>query len=112
MTEPGDAVATLNSLVIEMENRYKLLVEASARNIKEYNEKFISRRLNPEKGHRFLPYIVAIVDEFADLIATSGKEIELPISRIAAKVSCGWYPYDPGNPVRPDTKVITGTIQE
>ena len=85
VTEPGDAVATLNSLVIEMENRYKLLVEASARNIKEYNEKFISRRLNPEKGHRFLPYIVAIVDEFADLIATSGKEIELPISRIAAK---------------------------
>ena len=84
VTEPGDAVATLNSLVIEMENRYKLLVEASARNIKEYNEKFISRRLNPEKGHRFLPYIVAIVDEFADLIATSGKEIELPISRIAA----------------------------
>ena len=81
VTEPGDAVATLNSLVIEMENRYKLLVEASARNIKEYNEKFISRRLNPEKGHRFLPYIVAIVDEFADLIATSGKEIELPISR-------------------------------
>ena len=76
VTEPGDAVATLNSLVIEMENRYKLLVEASARNIKEYNEKFISRRLNPEKGHRFLPYIVAIVDEFADLIATSGKEIE------------------------------------
>ena len=75
VTEPGDAVATLNSLVIEMENRYKLLVEASARNIKEYNEKFISRRLNPEKGHRFLPYIVAIVDEFADLIATSGKEI-------------------------------------
>ena len=58
VTEPGDAVATLNSLVIEMENRYKLLVEASARNIKEYNEKFISRRLNPEKGHRFLPYIV------------------------------------------------------
>ena len=96
VTEPGDAVATLNSLVIEMENRYKLLVEASARNIKEYNEKFISRRLNPEKGHRFLPYIVAIVDEFADLIATSGKEIELPISRIAAKA--GWYPYDPGNP--------------
>ena len=83
VTEPGDAVATLNSLVIEMENRYKLLVEASARNIKEYNEKFISRRLNPEKGHRFLPYIVAIVDEFADLIATSGKEIELPSSRQA-----------------------------
>ena len=101
VTEPGDAVATLNSLVIEMENRYKLLVEASARNIKEYNEKFISRRLNPEKGHRFLPYIVAIVDEFADLIATSGKEIELPISRIAAKaraVGIHMILAIPGNP--------------
>lgn len=97
VTEPGDAVATLNSLVIEMENRYKLLVEASARNIKEYNEKFISRRLNPEKGHRFLPYIVAIVDEFADLIATSGKEIELPISRIAAKARAIGI-HSPGNP--------------
>ena len=95
VTEPGDAVATLNSLVIEMENRYKLLVEASARNIKEYNEKFISRRLNPEKGHRFLPYIVAIVDEFADLIATSGKEIELPISRIAAKARAVGVPMIP-----------------
>ena len=84
VTEPGDAVATLNSLVIEMENRYKLLVEASARNIKEYNEKFISRRLNPEKGHRFLPYIVAIVDEFADLITGTIKS-NFP-SRIAFKV--------------------------
>ena len=108
VTEPGDAVATLNSLVIEMENRYKLLVEASARNIKEYNEKFISRRLNPEKGHRFLPYIVAIVDEFADLIATSGKEIELPISRIAAKARAVGIHMILATQ-RPDTKVITGT---
>ena len=107
VTEPGDAVATLNSLVIEMENRYKLLVEASARNIKEYNEKFISRRLNPEKGHRFLPYIVAIVDEFADLIATSGKEIELPISRIAAKARAVGIHMILATQ-RPDTKVITG----
>ena len=106
VTEPGDAVATLNSLVIEMENRYKLLVEASARNIKEYNEKFISRRLNPEKGHRFLPYIVAIVDEFADLIATSGKEIELPISRIAAKARAVGIHMILATQ-RPDTKVIT-----
>ena len=110
VTEPGDAVATLNSLVIEMENRYKLLVEASARNIKEYNEKFISRRLNPEKGHRFLPYIVAIVDEFADLIATSGKEIELPISRIAAKARAVGIHMILATQ-RPDTKVITGTIK-
>ena len=85
VTEPADAVATLNSLVIEMENRYKLLVAANVRNIKEYNSKFITHHLNPEKGHRYLPYIVVIVDEFADLIATSGREIELPISRIAAK---------------------------
>ena len=110
VTEPGNAVATLNSLVIEMENRYKLLVEASARNIKEYNEKFISRRLNPEKGHRFLPYIVAIVDEFADLIATSGKEIELPISRIAAKARAVGIHMILATQ-RPDTKVITGTIK-
>ena len=109
VTEPGDAVATLNSLVIEMENRYKLLVEASARNIKEYNEKFISRRLNPEKGHRFLPYIVAIVDEFADLIATSGKEIELPISRIAAKARAVGIHMILATQ-RPDTIVIRGTI--
>ena len=110
VTEPADAVATLNSLVIEMENRYKLLVEASTRNIKEYNEKFISRRLNPEKGHRFLPYIVTIVDEFADLIATSGKEIELPISRIAAKARAVGIHMILATQ-RPDTKVITGTIK-
>ncbi len=85
-------------------------MEASARNIKEYNEKFISRRLNPEKGHRFLPYIVAIVDEFADLIATSGKEIELPISRIAAKARAVGIHMILATQ-RPDTKVITGTIK-
>ena len=110
VTEAADAVATLNSLVIEMENRYTLLVSASARNIKEYNEKFISRRLNPEKGHRFLPYIVAIVDEFADLIAVSGKEIELPISRIAAKARAVGIHMILATQ-RPDTKVITGTIK-
>ncbi len=110
VTEPEDAVATLNSLVIEMENRYELLVNASARNIKEYNEKFISRRLNPEKGHRFLPYIVAIVDEFADLIATSGREIEMPIARIAAKARAVGIHMILATQ-RPDTKVITGTIK-
>ena len=110
VTEPEDAVATLNSLVIEMENRYELLVNASARNIKEYNEKFISRRLNPEKGHRFLPYIVAIVDEFADLIATSGRDIEMPIARIAAKARAVGIHMILATQ-RPDTKVITGTIK-
>ena len=110
VTEPEDAVATLNSLVVEMENRYELLVNASARNIKEYNEKFISRRLNPEKGHRFLPYIVAIVDEFADLIATSGREIEMPIARIAAKARAVGIHMILATQ-RPDTKVITGTIK-
>ena len=110
VTEPADAVATLNSLVIEMENRYRLLVSANVRNIKEYNEKFIERRLNPEKGHRFLPYIVAVVDEFADLIATSGREIELPISRIAAKARAVGIHMILATQ-RPDTKVITGTIK-
>lgn len=110
VTEPADAVATLNSLVVEMENRYKLLVLANVRNIKEYNTKFISRHLNPEKGHRFLPYIVAVVDEFADLIAVAGREIELPISRIAAKARAVGIHMILATQ-RPDTKVITGTIK-
>lgn len=110
VTEPADAVATLNSLVIEMEDRYRLLVSASVRNIKEYNAKFIERRLNPQKGHRFLPYIVAVVDEFADLIAVAGREIELPISRIAAKARAVGIHMILATQ-RPDTKVITGTIK-
>ena len=76
-------VQTLNSLCVEMDNRYKLLQNAGCRNIKEYNAKFINRQLNPENGHRFLPYIVIIIDEFGDLIMTAGKEVELPICRIA-----------------------------
>ncbi len=110
VTEPEEAVATLNSLVIEMEDRYRLLVNANVRNIKEYNAKFIERRLNPQKGHRFLPYIVAIVDEFADLIAVAGREIELPISRIAAKARAVGIHMILATQ-RPDTKVITGTIK-
>ena len=110
VTEPADAVATLNSLVIEMENRYKLLVSANVRNIKEYNSKFIERRLNPEKGHRFLPYIVTVVDEFADLIAVVGREIENPIQRIAAKARAVGIHMILATQ-RPDTKVITGTIK-
>ena len=110
VTEPGDAVATLNSLVIEMENRYKLLVEASARNIKEYNEKFISRRLNPEKGHKFMPYIVVVIDEFGDLIMTAGKEVELPIARIAQLArAVGIHMIIATQ--RPTTNIITGTIK-
>ena len=110
VTESADAVATLNSLVVEMENRYKLLVSANVRNIKEYNAKFISRQLNPEKGHRFLPYIVVIVDEFADLIITAGREIEIPISRIAAKARAVGIHMILATQ-RPDAKVITGTIK-
>ena len=110
VTEPADAVATLNSLVTEMENRYKLLVSANVRNIKEYNTKFISRTLNPNKGHRFLPYIVAVVDEFADLIITAGREIEIPISRIAAKARAVGIHMILATQ-RPDAKVITGTIK-
>lgn len=110
VTEPEEAVATLNSLVIEMEERYRLLVDANVRNIKEYNAKFIERRLNPQKGHRFLPYIVAVVDEFADLIAVAGREIELPISRIAAKARAVGIHMILATQ-RPDTKVITGTIK-
>ena len=100
----------MNSLVIEMEDRYRLLVNANVRNIKEYNAKFIERRLNPQKGHRFLPYIVAVVDEFADLIAVAGREIELPISRIAAKARAVGIHMILATQ-RPDTKVITGTIK-
>ena len=83
ITDVDKVKETLNSLTVEMTNRYDLLKEAGVRNIKEYNAKFIARHLNPEKGHKFLPYIVLIIDEFADLIMTAGKEIEKPIARIA-----------------------------
>ena len=83
ITDTRKVVRTLNSLCIEMDSRYDLLKDAGAKNLKEYNKKFVSRRLNPEEGHRFLPYIVLIIDEFADLIMTAGKEVELPIARLA-----------------------------
>ncbi len=83
ITDNAKVINTLNSLCIEMDNRYSLLKDAMVRNIKEYNEKFKNRRLNPELGHRFLPYIVLVVDEFADLIMTAGKEVETPIARLA-----------------------------
>ena len=83
ITDTKKVVNTLNSLCVEMEARYELLKNAMVRTIKEYNQKFINRKLNPEKGHRYLPYIVLVVDEFADLIMTAGKEIETPVARIA-----------------------------
>ena len=83
ITDVTKVVQTLNSICIEMDTRYDLLKAAHVRNIKEYNEKFINRRLNPEKGHKFMPYIVVVIDEFGDLIMTAGKDVELPIARIA-----------------------------
>nr|WP_319569959.1 DNA translocase FtsK 4TM domain-containing protein [uncultured Draconibacterium sp.] len=101
---------TLNSINVEMDARYDLLKAAQARNIKEYNKKFISRRLNPEKGHRFMPYIVVIIDEFADLIMTAGKEIELPIARIAQLArAVGIHMIIATQ--RPSTNIITGVIK-
>ena len=83
ITDTKKVINTLNALCIEMDNRYDLLKEAGCRNIKEYNEKFTARKLNPEKGHQYLPFIVLVVDEFADLIMTAGKEVEMPIARLA-----------------------------
>lgn len=101
---------TLNSLCVEMDNRYNLLKDANVRTVIEYNEKFAEHRLNPEKGHRYLPYIVIIVDEFADLIMTSGKAIEQPIARIAQKArAVGMHMIIATQ--RPSTNVITGIIK-
>ena len=83
ITDTRKVIHTLNSLCIEMDTRYELLKNAGVRNLKEYNQKFIERRLNPEKGHRFLPYIVLVIDELADLMMTAGKEVETPIARLA-----------------------------
>ena len=108
--DPKKAIATLNSLVQEMENRNLLLRDAGERNIKDYNAKFIARRLNPEKGHRYMPYIVLVVDEYADLVMTGGKEIERPIARIAQKArAVGIHMIIATQ--RPSTDVITGMIK-
>ncbi|MBQ9072899.1 MAG: DNA translocase FtsK 4TM domain-containing protein [Muribaculaceae bacterium] len=110
ITDPSKVVATLNSLCLEMDNRYSLLRDANVRSLKEYNAKFANRRLNPEKGHRYLPYIVVIVDEFADLIMTAGKEVETPIARIAQKArAVGMHMIIATQ--RPSTNVITGIIK-
>ncbi|MGL5937647.1 MAG: DNA translocase FtsK 4TM domain-containing protein [Phocaeicola sp.] len=110
ITDVSKVVQTLNSLCIEMDTRYDLLRKAGCRNIKEYNAKFIGRQLNPEKGHKFMPYIVVIIDEFGDLIMTAGKEVELPICRIAQLArAIGIHAIIATQ--RPTTNIITGTIK-
>ena len=110
ITDTQKVINTLNSLCIEMDNRLELLKDAQSRNIKEYNEKYISRRLNPEKGHRYLPYIVLIIDEFADLIMTAGREIEPPIGRLAQLArAIGIHLII--STQRPSTNIITGFIK-
>lgn len=110
ITDNTKVINTLNSLCVEMDNRYNLLKDAMVRNIKEYNEKFKQRKLNPENGHRFLPYIVLVVDEFADLIMTAGKEVETPIARLAQLArAIGIHLIIATQ--RPSVNVITGIIK-
>ncbi|PID89988.1 MAG: cell division protein FtsK [Bacteroidetes bacterium] len=110
ITDTDKVINTLNSLCIEMDERYALLKLAMVRNLKEYNERFISRRLSPEKGHRFLPYIVLIIDEYADLIMTAGREIEMPIARLAQLArAIGIHLVIATQ--RPTTNIITGLIK-
>ena len=110
ITDTKKVVHTLNSLCIEMDARYELLKNAQVRNIKEYNAKFVRRRLNPLEGHQFLPYIVVVVDEFADLIITAGKEVEMPIARIAQLARAVGIHLIIATQ-RPSVNVITGTIK-
>jgi len=110
ITDTSKVVNTVNSLCVEMDERYELLKQAHCRNIKEYNKKFIGRRLNPENGHRYLPYIVLVVDEFADLIMTAGKEIETPVARLAQLArAIGIHLIIATQ--RPSVNIITGTIK-
>ena len=110
ITDTSKVIRTLQSLCVEMDARYELLMAAGERNIKDYNRKFIARKLNPEKGHRYMPYIVVVIDEFGDLIMTAGKEIELPIARIAQKArAVGIHMIIATQ--RPTTNIITGTIK-
>ena len=110
ITDVSKVTETLNSLTKEMDDRYELLMRANVRQIKEYNEKFVKRRLNPNNGHRYLPYIVVVIDEFGDLIMTAGKEIEMPIARIAQKArAVGMHMIIATQ--RPTTNIITGTIK-
>ena len=110
VTEPSKALTTLQSLCIEMDNRYELLKAAAVRTVDEYNAKFTQHRLNPERGHRYMPYIVVIVDEFADLIMTAGKDISTYIARIAQKArAVGMHMIIATQ--RPSTDIITGMIK-
>jgi S-DNA-T family DNA segregation ATPase FtsK/SpoIIIE len=110
ITDTGKVVNTLNSLCIEMDDRYELLKKAHCRNLKEYNKKFINRKLNPRNGHRYMPYIVLVVDEFADLIMTAGKEVEQPIARLAQLArAIGIHLIIATQ--RPSVNIITGTIK-
>lgn len=110
ITDTNKVIYTLNSLCIEMDDRYNLLKDAMVRNIKEYNEKFKNRKLNPNEGHRFLPYIVLVIDEFADLIMTAGKEVETPIARLAQLArAIGIHLIIATQ--RPSVNVITGIIK-
>jgi S-DNA-T family DNA segregation ATPase FtsK/SpoIIIE len=110
ITDNSKVITTLNSLCVEMDNRYSLLKDAMVRNIKEYNDKFKNRKLNPEQGHRFLPYIILVVDEFADLIMTAGKEVETPIARLAQLArAIGIHLIIATQ--RPSVNVITGMIK-
>ena len=110
ITDTKKVIYTLNSLCIEMDNRYNLLKDAGCRNLKEYNNKFINRRLNPEKGHRFLPYIVLVIDELSDLMMTSGKEVETPIARLAQLARAIGIHLVVATQ-RPSVNVITGLIK-
>ena len=110
ITDNTKVINTLNSLCIEMDNRYEMLKNAFCRNIKEYNEKFKSRKLNPNDGHKFLPYIVLVVDEFADLIMTAGKEVETPIARLAQLARAIGIHLIVATQ-RPSVNVITGIIK-
>lgn len=110
ITDTKKVINTLNSLCIEMDQRYDLLKNAAVRNLKEYNVKFVNRRLNPEEGHRFLPYIVLVVDEFADLMMTAGKEVETPIARLAQLARAVGIHLVIATQ-RPSVNIITGTIK-
>ena len=110
ITDTKKVIATLNSLCIEMDQRYDLLKDGQVRNLKEYNQKFINRKLNPNDGHRFLPFIVLIIDEFADLMMTAGKEVETPIARIAQLARAVGIHLVIATQ-RPSVNIITGTIK-
>lgn len=110
ITDTKKVINTVNALCIEMDNRYELLKDAGARNIREYNEKFIKRKLNPEQGHKYLPFIVLVIDEFADLIMTAGKEVEMPIARLAQLARAVGIHIIIATQ-RPSVNVITGIIK-